>query len=84
MIEVSLSTLAEDREMASIYAEAKIPEYWLFNLNNNTVEVYQKPKEGRYSEMKTYSDTETIVPEFDMNIKLELVAMFPVSSSDKK
>lgn len=84
VIEVSLSTLAEDREMANIYAEAKIPEYWLFNLNNNTVEVYKKPKEERYSEIKTYSDTETIVPEFDTSIKLELEAMFQVSSSNKK
>ncbi|HNC00140.1 MAG TPA: Uma2 family endonuclease, partial [Leptospiraceae bacterium] len=84
VIEVSLSTLAEDREMANIYAEAKIPEYWLFNLNNNTVEVYQKPKEERYSEIKTYSETETIVPEFDTSIKLELEAMFQVSSSNKK
>jgi hypothetical protein len=33
VIEVSLSTLAEDREMANIYAEATIPEYRLFNLN---------------------------------------------------
>lgn len=54
VIEVSLSSLHEGREMANVYAEANIPEYWLFNLNNSTLEVYSKPLSGRYSEMKTY------------------------------
>ncbi|HNH09346.1 MAG TPA: Uma2 family endonuclease [Leptospiraceae bacterium] len=76
VMEVSLSTLAEDREMANIYAEALIPEYWLFNLNNSTVEVYIKPRNGRYSEMKTYSKSETVIPKFDDSLKVSLENLF--------
>lgn len=76
VIEVSLSTLSEDREMANIYAEALIPEYWLFNLNNSTVEVYIKPQNGRYSEMKTYSKNEMISPRFNDSIRISLESLF--------
>lgn len=76
IIEVSLTTLAEDREMACIYAEAGIPEYWLFNLNNSTVEVYLKPSGERYSEMKTYSRNEILSPLFSSQIKLDLSTIF--------
>lgn len=76
VIEVSLSTLAEDREMANIYAEAKIPEYWLFNLNSSTVEAYSKPLDGRYSEMKTFHKEETISPLCFPQTKLDLTEIF--------
>jgi Uma2 family endonuclease len=76
VIEVSLSTLAEDREMTNIYAEANIPEYWLFNLNTNTVEAYLKPLGGRYSEMKTFQKEETISPLNFPQAKLILSEIF--------
>jgi Uma2 family endonuclease len=76
VIEVSLSTLAEDREMANIYAEANIPEYWLFNLNTNTVEAYSKPIGGRYSEMKTFQKSEIIFPLNFPQTKLILSEIF--------
>ena len=76
VIEVSLSTLAEDREMANIYAEATIPEYWLFNLNSNTVEAYSKPLGGRYTEMKTFHKEETISPLSFPQTKLDLTEIF--------
>ncbi|MDX1959643.1 MAG: Uma2 family endonuclease [Leptospiraceae bacterium] len=76
VIEVSLTTLNEDREMSSIYAEANIPEYWLFNLNNNTVEVYTNPSSNRYSEMKTLSSNDSISPKFDPNLIINLKELF--------
>ncbi len=76
VIEVSLSTLAEDREMANIYAEAKIPEYWIFNLSTNTVEAYLHPLGGRYSEMKTYQKEETIPPFNFPHTKIDLTEIF--------
>lgn len=76
VIEISLTTLSEDRAMTFIYAEAKISEYWLFNLNNNTVEVYTKPNEGRYSEMKTYSNSDSLAFNAIPEIKLELSSIF--------
>lgn len=76
VIEVSLTTLSEDRAMALVYAESEIPEYWLFNLNNNTVEVYTKPLQGRYSEMKTYTNADTLILNSIPEIKIELGLVF--------
>lgn len=76
VVEVSLTTLSEDRAMAFVYAKANIPEYWLFNLNNNTVEVYTKPMQDRYSEMKTYSNTDILTLTSLPEIKLELSSIF--------
>ena len=76
VVEVSLTTLSEDRSMAFVYAQSGIPEYWLFNLNNNTVEVYTKPMQDRYSEMKTYSNADVLTLTSMPEIKIELSFIF--------
>jgi Uma2 family endonuclease len=76
VVEVSFTTLSEDRSMAFIYAESSIPEYWLFNLNNNTVEVYTKPMQDRYSEMKTYSQSDILTLSSMPEIKIQLSDLF--------
>lgn len=76
IIEVSLSTLTEDRKMADIYAEAKVTEYWIFNLKSDIVEVYTNPKDGKYFEMKIYPKTETIHPAFSPEIQVHLSDYF--------
>jgi Uma2 family endonuclease len=46
--EVTDSTLAEDRTLkARIYAEARLPQYWIVNLVDRQVEVYSQPRAGR-------------------------------------
>ena len=47
-LELSDSSLAYDRgEKLQIYAEAKIPVYWIVNLQDRIVEVYTLPRGGR-------------------------------------
>ncbi len=44
VVEVALSSLKRDREVKlSIYARAGIPEYWIVNLADQQLEVYQQP-----------------------------------------
>lgn len=44
VIEVSDSTLKYDREIKnSLYAEAGISDYWIFNLVDNQLEIYSEP-----------------------------------------
>jgi Uma2 family endonuclease len=43
VIEVSESTLPDDRQKARIYARAGIPIYWIVNLVDGQVEVYTAP-----------------------------------------
>jgi Uma2 family endonuclease len=61
VIEVSDSSLEYDREVKlPLYAEAKIPSYWLFNLPDQYLETYSEPDQtsaGRFDYL-----TRRIVP----------------------
>ncbi len=48
VVEVSISSLAEDRELAGIYAEAGVDEYWIVNAPGRVVEIYRDPSGGQY------------------------------------
>ncbi len=52
LIEVADSTIGSDRtDKLSLYAEAGVCEYWIANLNNDTVEVYRDPQpDGTYAD----------------------------------
>lgn len=49
VVEVANSTLAYDRLKASLYASHGIAEYWLVNLKEHCLEVFQQPENGRYT-----------------------------------
>ncbi|HEX9989189.1 MAG TPA: Uma2 family endonuclease [Chloroflexia bacterium] len=53
LVEVSESTLKFDRgDKLKLYAEARIPEYWVINLVEEVVEVYTDPSEGKYGSVR--------------------------------
>jgi Uma2 family endonuclease len=62
VIEVAETSLARDRYKARIYAEARVPEYWIVDLPASAVEVYTKPKDGRYTSITTHGFGETLRP----------------------
>jgi Uma2 family endonuclease len=48
VIEVADTSLADDRERKGrIYARARLPVYWIVNLQDGIVEVYTNPKAGK-------------------------------------
>jgi Uma2 family endonuclease len=48
VVEVADSSLSEDRtEKLQIYAQARIPIYWIVNLIDRQVEVYTEPRGGK-------------------------------------
>jgi Uma2 family endonuclease len=48
LVEVADSTLLYDRRWKlQMYAQARIPEYWIINLVENSIEVYTEPRGGR-------------------------------------
>lgn len=53
VIEVSVSTLAEDRELAAIYAEAGVEEYWILNATERAIEIHREPVGGTYQAVVT-------------------------------
>ncbi len=49
LIEVAESSVEKDRNLKlAIYAEAGIAEYWIVNLEEQVLEVYQQPEGRRY------------------------------------
>ncbi len=55
LIEIADSSLAYDRDVKMpLYAEADIPEFWLADLNSDTIFAYRRPSQGGYQEVRSY------------------------------
>ena len=48
VIEVAVTSAAEDRSLASLYAEAGVGEYWIILPTARRVEVHRQPEHGTY------------------------------------
>jgi Uma2 family endonuclease len=59
IVEIAHTTLVQDRGIKQeLYANDRIPEYWIVNLVDRTVEVYTQPRAGRrpgYRKMVSYA-----------------------------
>lgn len=62
LIEYSDSSLNKDLETKSqVYAEVKIPEYWVVNLKKRQLVVFRNPQDGEYASKSTLTEG-TIYP----------------------
>ena len=60
LIEVSDSSIEYDQSIKiPLYAENQISEVWLVNLNNNCVEIHQKPYQNYYQSIQKLSASRT-------------------------
>ena len=77
VVEVAVSGATLDREMASLYAEAGVKEYWIILGNERRVEVYRHPENGRYRERNVVGIERTLdcvtIPE----IAIKVSDLFP-------
>jgi len=70
LVEVAESSLASDREWkGSLYARARVPEYWIVNLVDRELEVHRDPRPAveavfgwRYTRIQRLSSDETVTP----------------------
>lgn len=66
LMEFSDSSIRKDRRLKlSIYAEAGVPEYWIFDLSRVgelVVEVYREPTGSRYASVTQYRDGDVLRP----------------------
>lgn len=61
IVEVADSTVYKDRNVKMpLYALAGIPETWLVDLGNQTVEVFLQPQSGNYADVQVYKPGEYI------------------------
>lgn len=67
LIEVADSSLENDRrEKVRMYAGARIPLYWIINLNERHIEVYTEPKGGKKPLYRQRTD-------YDVNANVPLI-----------
>ena len=50
VVEVAETSLARDRHKVASYTSANIPVYWIVNLRQRRLEVYQHPRGEEYTE----------------------------------
>ena len=68
LVEVAESSLAQDRsKKGAIYAQAEIPEYWIWNLVDDVLEVYRDPHtpssgDAVYQTKLTFHRGESVAP----------------------
>ena len=55
-IEYSSASLAKDLDIkTAVYAEDKIPEYWIVNLETDTLIIFREPISGQYASRQNYT-----------------------------
>ena len=63
VIEISDSSLRKDRGIKqAIYAAAGVPEYWIFDVQHDVVEVYTKPRGETYEQLQTLRAGDVLRP----------------------
>ncbi|HEX3127775.1 MAG TPA: Uma2 family endonuclease [Thermoanaerobaculia bacterium] len=63
VVEVADKSLGHDRQRKlPLYARSGIPEAWILNLRERTLEVYREPSEGLYRSRVSLVDEDTISP----------------------
>ena len=76
VVEVSDSSLDEDRKRAEIYGKAGIPVYWIVNLIDGQVEVYSNPGPNGYQ------SHEVLAPGHVLSVVIDGVEVGEIPVSD--
>jgi Uma2 family endonuclease len=66
VVEVADDSLRKDRTLkAALYARFRVPEYWVVNVEAETVEVFTepRPRSGVYGRVRTVGKRDTLSPE---------------------
>jgi len=81
LIEVSDSSLTKDlHEKVKLYAEHNVPEYWIVDINAETLHVYRTPVNGEYQSVELLGPPATIAPLCNPAATLELAELFDLDS----
>ena len=76
LVEVAEISLNYDRERKQqLYALFGIPEYWLINLNNESLEIYRQPVDENYQQKLTLYYGETLTLSQLENITINTAAI---------
>ena len=75
-VEVAVSRAALDREYAFLYAEASVQEYWIILGATRQVEVYRRPENGKYAEVRTFTEDDVIIMAGVPDVHIPVAGLF--------
>ena len=77
LVEIADSSVRYDRKVKySIYARAAVPEYWIVNVDDMTVEVYTQPSLTGFASKQTLRDGDVLRPTLLPGVEIP-IADFP-------
>lgn len=76
VVEVAVSSAALDIELASVYAEAEVKEYWIIFCRERRIEVFRRPLSGRYTDRRSVGIEETVECGSLPGVKIRLRDLF--------
>lgn len=76
VIEIAVTTLAEDRDMIEIYAEAGVNEFWIVDAAHKCIEVHRQPSEGRYAVREVIQAGQSVVCESLPGVAVNVAELF--------
>jgi Uma2 family endonuclease len=78
VVEVAETSLRKDRGIkALLYAACEVPEYWLVNVEDGSVEVHSEPASGRYTRMTTHRAGEELVVRAFPDVRVAVADILP-------
>ena len=78
LVEVADTTLAFDRlKKAAVYARNGIPEYWILNLRDRTLEVHRNPVGDAYADQRVLTAEQGISPLSSPGVSIEVSELMP-------
>ncbi|MFB6098290.1 MAG: Uma2 family endonuclease [Salinibacter sp.] len=81
VVEVADASLDQDRTVKqALYARNEIPEYWIVNLRERTVEAYSEPGTAEYRQRRTCSEDEVVTPRFEDAPTFDVASLLPAHS----
>ena len=77
VVEVSHSSIDYDLgEKLELYAQAGVPEYWIVDIEKQSVEVFREPSRKEYRKHDTYGRTQSVAPQAYPKAVLEIATLF--------
>jgi len=78
IVEVADTTLAYDRgRKLAAYARAGIPEFWILDLNGETLEICSRPEQGGYAQRQVLARGEQVIPGAGNGAAVTVEALLP-------
>jgi Uma2 family endonuclease len=77
VVEVAVSSPTLDRELASMYAEAAVKEYWIVLGKERKIEVYLDPNHGQYQQKRIVGADETLQCASVPALRIQIADLFP-------